>query len=112
MEAKEASIKQENRIARMFGGKRTPQSGGGKFVLGDVISDEFLVECKTTITERETYPVRKEVLRKADEQRKEMGKEFYALAFTFGTDEDFFVLDRRTMRYLLSCMEELRDTQR
>lgn len=108
VETKKQSLKQEERVAKLFKGQRTPQSGGGKWKKGDVLSEDFLVECKTTITEKPSYSVSKKILDKANEERIEMGKPFYALAFTFGTDEDFFVLDKRAMAYLLSCVPDAR----
>lgn len=39
--------KQEQEIADKLKGKRTKQSGGG-YTKGDVISDLFLIECKST----------------------------------------------------------------
>lgn len=102
---KDVSVKQEERIAALFKGKRTPQSGGGKFVLGDVLSEDFLVECKTSVEPKPSYCVKKSILDKADKERSEMGKPFFALAFTFGTEEDFFVLNKKAMAYLLSCVE-------
>jgi hypothetical protein len=105
---KEVSIKQEKRVAAIFNGNRTPQSGGGKWKKGDVLSDLFLVECKTSITEKPSYSISKKILDKADEERREMGKEFYALAFTFGTEEDFFVINKKAMVYLLSNVPDAR----
>lgn len=103
---KKASIQQEERVARLFNGKRTPQSGGGKFVLGDVISEDFLVECKTSVTVKDSYSVKREILKKADEQRREMGKELYALAFSFGDEEDFFVINKKAMSRFIYLQQE------
>lgn len=107
-ETKKVSIEQETRVARLFGGKRTPQSGGGKWRKGDILTDNengsFLVECKTTVTEKPSYSISKKVLDKANEERREMGKDFYALAFTFGGEhpEDYFVINAKAMKFLLS----------
>lgn len=105
-DTKKKSIEQEERVAKIFNGKRTPQSGGGKWQKGDVLSTFFLVECKTTMEEKNSYSVSKKILEKADEQRREMGKDFYALAFTFGTDENYFVLNEKAMKFLISTVEE------
>lgn len=105
-ESKKVSIAQEDRISKIFNGKRTSQSGGGKWRKGDVLAEDFLVECKTTLTAKNSYSVSKSVLEKADEERRQMGKQFYALAFTFGGDEDFFVLNAKAMRYLLECTKQ------
>lgn len=100
--AKELSIEQEERIAKLFGGERTPRSGGSNFVSGDALSEDWLVECKTTVKPSLSYSVHKSVLDKADHERKEMHKSYYALAFTLGESrEDYFVLDRRTMKAVL-----------
>lgn len=105
-EQKRVSIAQEERVARLFNGKRTPQSGGGRFVLGDVLAEDFFVECKTSVTVKDSYSVKREILNKADEQRREMGKEFYVLAFSFGDGEDFFVLNKKAMNRFISLQEE------
>lgn len=103
---KKASIQQEERVARLFNGKRTPQSGGGKFVLGDVLAEDFFVECKTSVTVKDSYSVKREILNKANEQRREMGKEFYVLAFSFGDQEDFFVINKKAMSRFLYLQQE------
>lgn len=96
---KEASLEQENRIAKIFGGQRTPRSGGGAWKLGDVTTDDMLFECKTTVKPSLSYSVNKAVLDKANQERAEMHKDYYALAFTLGENfEDYFVLDKRTMK--------------
>ncbi len=55
------SIPQEKRTAKEFGGRTTPMSGAGN-VKGDVLSDEFLIECKTT--SKTQFTVRLDVLAK------------------------------------------------
>lgn len=96
---KEASLEQENRIAKIFGGQRTPRSGGGAWKLGDVTTDDMLFECKTTVKPSLSYSVNKAVLDKANQERAEMHKDYYALAFTLGENfDDYFVLDKRTMK--------------
>lgn len=102
METKKVSVAQEERVAKLFSGQRTPQSGGGKWKKGDVLSQDFLVECKTSLTPKPSYSIKRNILDKADEERREMGKSFYALAFTFGDTEDYFVVNKHTMAYLLS----------
>jgi len=45
---KRRSVDQENRIASLYGGKRSPSSGAAINDSGDVITTEELIECKTT----------------------------------------------------------------
>ena len=62
----------EKIVANLIGGKRTPGSGNGH-VKGDIVSGQYMIECKTTIKdaiqvqcdwfqELETYIGKKEVL--------------------------------------------------
>lgn len=99
---KKVSLEQENRIAKMFNASRTPRSGGGEWKKGDILSEDWLVECKTTTTPAKSFSVSKAVLDKAEHERAEMHKSYMALAFTLGEDyDDYFVLDKRAMSAVL-----------
>lgn len=100
--AKELSLEQEERVSKFFGATRTPRSGGGAWKKGDCLSEDWFLECKTTVKPSLSYSVNKSVLDKADHERSEMHKPYYALAFTLGEDrEDYFVVNKRTMRAFL-----------
>jgi hypothetical protein len=43
---KARSVEQEDKIASLYGGKRSPSSGGAATDQGDVRSDRYLIECK------------------------------------------------------------------
>ena len=90
------SAEQEKHIARVTGGRLTPNSGGTKFGGGDVVTDTFLIEAKTTTKEKTTFGIKKEWLKKAREQAFEQGKDKYALAFQFEPNGDnFYVITER-----------------
>ena len=90
------STEQEKHIAKVTGGRLTPNSGGTKFGGGDVVTDKFLIEAKTTTKERTTFGIKKEWLKKAREQAFEQGKDKYALAFQFEPNGDnFYVITER-----------------
>ena len=101
-----ASVAQEERIAKLFRGKRTPQSGGGKWVCGDILAGKLLIECKTTVEPKLTYSVQKAVLDKANHEAREMGKESAVLAFTIGENfEDYFVVDTKFIKSYLELQD-------
>lgn len=107
---KDASLEQEERIAKLFHASRTPRSGGGAWKKGDELSEDFLVECKTTVKPTSSYSVSKTVLDKANHERAEMRKPYYALAFTLGDPkEDYFVLDKRAMSAFIEERESIRN---
>ena len=111
-EGKRLSLEQEERLAKLFKGSRTPRSGGGNWVKGDVLSggdtEGWFVEAKTTVKPSLSYSVHKSILDKMDHERSEMRKPFAALAFTLGEErEDYFVVNKRTMSAILSQQKEL-----
>lgn len=108
-EQKDVSIRQEERVAHCFGGRRVYQSGGGKFDCGDVLTEDFLIECKTSLTPKPSYSVKKSILEKAKKEAQQMHRPYYCLAFTFGDEEDYFVLDKKSLRYLLEFKEAYKD---
>ena len=90
------STEQEKHIAKVTGGRPTPNSGGTKFGGGDVVTDKFLIEAKTTTKEKTTFGIKREWLKKAREQAFEQGKDKYALAFQFEPNGDnFYIITER-----------------
>lgn len=90
------STEQEKHIAKVTGGRLTPNSGGTKFGGGDVVTDKFLIEAKTTTKEKTTFGIKREWLKKAREQAFEQGKDKYALAFQFEPNGDnFYIITER-----------------
>lgn len=101
------SKKQENRTAKNLGGKTIPNSGAAKFYGGDVALNNFLIECKTLTKPQQTMSVKKEWLTKTKEEAFAQRKQFYALAFDFGQDENYYTIDEKTFKYFLSLLKEL-----
>lgn len=111
-EAKSLSLEQEARVSKLFNASTTPRSGGGAWQKGDILTrnDDWLVECKTTVKPSLSYSVNKAVLDKADHERAEMRKSFFALAFTLGENrEDYFVVNTRTMKAFIEERQAIRD---
>jgi hypothetical protein len=107
---KDVSTIQEKSVARVLGGKLTPGSGAASFAGGDVLTDSFLIECKTTTKPLSSFSVKKEWLDKAKEQSFEQGKDFYALAFRFEPDgDDHIVIPIEIFKELLDCKDNLAD---
>ena len=101
------SSKQEKQVAKAVGGKKVANSGATAFNKGDVTTDSFLVECKTCMTEKKSFSIKKEWLEKNKEEAFEMGKSYSVLAFNFGPDTDnYYVIDERLFRILKEHLEE------
>ena len=56
------SSKQEEYVAKLINGRTVSNSGAAKFTCGDVISDEFIIECKTKMKPSESFSIKKQWL--------------------------------------------------
>lgn len=95
------SSKQEQYIAELLGGTQCPNSGATGFKKGDVVTNEWLIECKTTTKPKTSFSIKKEWIDKNNIERVEMLKPYSAIAFQFeecGTN--YFVIDEKTFKYL------------
>lgn len=64
MNTRKYSNLQERRIAKKLQGKKQLNSGATMFAKGDVITDNFLVECKTKIKDSKSISIQKEWIEK------------------------------------------------
>ena len=101
------SKKQENKVAKEVNGKRTANSGATAFQKGDVTSDDFLIECKTTTASRASFSIKKEWIEKNEEEAFAMGKSHSVLAFSFGENEpNYYVLNEKNFKEYLKLLKE------
>lgn len=103
------SEKQEKHIAKVTGGKVQSNSGGTKFGGGDVHTDKFFIEAKTTTKEKTSFTIKKDWIVKMEEQAFEQGKEEVVLAFRFDPDkeQDFYILNERQFLEYLKYKEDM-----
>lgn len=103
------SKKQENYVAKKFGGDRVKNSGATLFSKGDVNLDKqsFLIECKTKTSPSESISIRKEWLEKNAKESLFMGKKYSALAFNFGPNEkNYYIIDEYLFELLLDKLDK------
>lgn len=107
MATRDYSDKQEKHIAKVTGGKVQSNSGGTKFGGGDVHTDKFFIEAKTTTKSQTSFTIKKEWIDKMREQAYEQGKEESVLAFRFDpdTDNDLYILSQRQFLEYLDFKE-------
>lgn len=106
MATRDYSDEQEKRIAKLLNGRVTPNSGGTRFGAGDVITDYFLIEAKTSTTPKKSFSVKKEWIDKAEEQAFEIGKENSAVAISFGDGKDYFLINSQLFKEFLDYKRE------
>lgn len=100
------SKKMESRVAKALGGRRQPNSGATLFAKGDVIHPEFLIECKTSMTEKQSVSIKREWIDKLREEAFAVNRPYYALAFNFGLEAggDFYIINEDLFNRLIEAI--------
>lgn len=111
MSTRKVSKKQEARLAKTLGGKRQSNSGATPFQKGDVVTDLFAIEAKTSTSPKQSISIRKEWVDKIRREAFAMGKPYSAVAFDFGTGslgnkETFYIIDEQLFVKLHEKLEE------
>ena len=99
------SNKQEKAVAKVVDGKQVANSGASDFKKGDVTTNSWLIECKTTTTVKKSFSIKQEWLDKNKEEAFAMNKEYNALAFDFGTGNNYYIVDERTFIRMKEALE-------
>lgn len=100
------SKQQENSIAKVVGGKTTPNSGATKYQKGDVSTpgvdeNSWLLEAKTSMTPKQSFAIKKQWLETIKEEAFQAGKMNYALVFSFGPkQENYYILSEQKFKEL------------
>ena len=101
------SSKQEKSVAKAVNGRQVSNSGATDFQKGDVVSSDFLIECKTKTKNSDSMSIKKEWLEKNKKEALFMGKEHSALAFNFGPDEEnYYIIEEYLFKELLEHLKE------
>lgn len=101
------SSNQEKRVAKAVGGRRTANSGATMFSKGDVvIEDLFLIECKTSVKDKESFTIHREWFDKNEEEAFAMGKPYEAVVFDFGDGKQHYVINETLFRKLVEFLRE------
>lgn len=100
------SNRQEKAIAKSVKGFKVVNSGATKFSKGDVVSKDWLIECKTVTTERDSFSIKREWLEKNREEAFAMNKNYSALAFDYGDGSNWYVIDEKTFVRMKELFEQ------
>lgn len=96
------SNRQEKAVAKVIKGKQVSNSGATAFNKGDVSNESWLIECKTSTTEKQSFSIKRDWLKKNKEEAFAMGKEYNALCFDFGDNGNrYYVIDEKTFKEVL-----------
>lgn len=101
------SSRQEKQVAAAVSGVQTPNSGATTWVKSDVLTENFVLECKTKMTPSESIIIKKAWFDKQKEEMAFMGKEHSAVVFNFGPDEpNHYIIDEYLFITLLEYLSK------
>lgn len=100
------SNKQEKFVTKIVDGKQTLNSGATPFQKGDILTKDFLIECKTKTTHSNSISIKKEWFNKNKQEMVFEGKQHQALVFNFGPDEEnHYIIDEYLFQELIQYLE-------
>ncbi len=100
------SDRQEQKVAKNIGGKKTPGSGSTAFVKGDVLTNNVLIECKTCTEPRKQMCVKLDWIRKNEEEAFAMNKAYSAVAIDFGQGTNYYIINEKMFKRLMDETEK------
>ena len=102
------STRQEKKVAKAVKGRKTANSGATAFQKGDVVTKDWLIECKTKVKDSTSFTIKEEWLLKNEEEAFAMGKNNSALVFDFGPNSDkrYYIISERLFQVLQQYLEE------
>lgn len=105
------SSAQEKQVAKATGGQQTPNSGATMWAKGDVLTKQFLLECKTKMTHSDSISIKKEWFDKNKQECMLTGKPYEAVVFNFGPGEqNHYIIDEYLFQALLEYLASLDTT--
>ena len=102
------SKRQETKVAKVVCGKRQSNSGATAFAKGDVVTQDWLIECKTKTKDCNSFTIKEDWLLKNEEEAFAMGKNNSALCFDFGpsANKRYYVISERLFEIFKNYLEE------
>lgn len=100
------SNKQETKVAKELGIRKTKNSGATAFDKGDVSSNNILFEMKTKVKESDSISVKKEWFDKNKEEARFMGKEHSVVVINFGGEsKNYYILEEDTFKMVFNDLD-------
>jgi hypothetical protein len=99
----------EKSVCKALGASQTSNSGAATFAAGDCCQEaaSLLIECKTCMTEKSSFSIKAEWLKKNRDEAFAKRLQNYCLAFNFGPDQpNYYVINEQLMKQLVEYLEE------
>ena len=98
----------EKSVCKELNGTQTPNSGAGRFRKGDVVQQNasLLIECKTSMSEKNSASIKKEWFEKNKEEAFQTRLNNHCICINFGPNtQNIYCIDSKLMKFLVDCLE-------
>lgn len=100
----------EDSVCKALGARKQSNSGAGHFNKGDVVTNSFLIECKTTMTEKQSVSIKREWVEKNKNEAFSIRKPNQAICINFGPNtNNYYLINEKLMKYLVEKLENDED---
>ena len=99
----------EKSVCKALNATQQSNSGAGLFRKGDVVQKDasLLIECKTTMSEKESVSIKKEWIEKNKKEAFEVRLQNSCVCINFGPNTpNYYVIDESMMKFLVEKLEE------
>ena len=107
---RDCSSVQEHRVANKLDGRVNSNSGAGRFAKSDVRVDSasLSIECKTTMTSKDSFSIKKEWIEKHKQEAwsNRLANSVIAFNFDYKDAHDYYVIDDVLMKFLVEKLRE------
>ena len=102
------SEEHEKSVQNELGGILSSNSGANRFRKGDLLIPQvMLVECKCSMTPKDSFSIKKEWIEKNKEEAFSQRVENSCIAFNFGPkQENYYVINSKLMQFLVDKLQE------
>lgn len=100
---------QEKSVCKLINASQTSNSGAGHFSKGDVVKKDasLLVECKTTLSPKNSVSIKKEWILKNKQEAFSNRLSNQAIAINFEPEgENYFIINERLFKFLVDKLTE------
>lgn len=106
---------QEKHVAKALCGMKVANSGAGKFKKGDVVvpGAKLLVECKTSMSKKQSFSIKEDWIIKNSIEAFENRLDSHCVCFNFGPNEpNYYVINETLMSFLCLKLEEMYNSEK
>ena len=97
----------EKSVCKALGARQQLNSGAGKFGKGDVITDNFLIECKCCMKPKDSVSIKKEWVEKNKQEAFSIRRPNQAVCINFEPGgSNYYLINERLMKFLVEKISE------